>query len=75
MYVVCGEHLKEQELFGQIGAAVIPIRDGCKLPTLEQVVADYVPRDEVFLYDEVVSIQFLTKPQVMEIHARKRRNA
>lgn len=70
VYVVCGEHLKEQELFGQIGAAVIPIRDGCKLPTLEQVVADYVPRDEVFLYDEVVSIQFLTKPQVMEIHAR-----
>lgn len=70
VYVVCGEYLKEKELFAQIGAAVIPIPDGCKLPTLEQVVADYVPKDEVFLYDEVISIQFLTKPQVTEIHAR-----
>lgn len=70
VYVVCVERIKEQVLFGQIGAAIIPIPDGCKLPTLEQVVADYIPKDEVFLYDEVVSIQFLSKPQVMEIHAQ-----
>ena len=70
VYVVCGDNLKEKELFDQIGAAVIPNKTGYELPTLEQIVADYIPKDEVFLYDEVVSIQFLTKPQVMEIQAR-----
>ncbi len=70
VYVVCGENLKEKELFGQIGAAVIPLSASRELPTLEEIVADYIPKDEVFLYDEIVSIQFLTKPQVMEIQAR-----
>lgn len=70
VYVVCGERIKEQELFGQIGAAVIPVPDGGKLPTLEQVVANFIPKDEVFFYDEVVSIQILSKQQVMEIHAQ-----
>ncbi|MEN6339994.1 MAG: glycosyltransferase [Clostridiaceae bacterium] len=69
IYVVCGGEPNDESraLLIKHGAAVIQLPFGYGMPTLEQIIAEYLPRNELYLYDEVVSIRIHSKKQVLKM--------